>query len=204
MRLAHRCSQHLVCSYRQPSLPLILKCLALAATHMLQDRAPGSDDARNRPWFKTAEKRHWYHINLNMDDIFVQPPSNQGPDTDRQWFLQQVKDAVANSETKELVLYIHGYNNSFEDAVKTAAQLVVDTANLVTNGPSVTYGPRAVVALDWASCHSTKHYATDLVRARAAGPKLAELLYHLGGAVSALAVSHWQGMPAAVHCCILC
>lgn len=45
---------------------------------------------------------------------------------DRDGFFQRVSDAVGRSRRKEVFVFIHGYNTSFEDAAIRTAQLAVD------------------------------------------------------------------------------
>ncbi len=53
--------------------------------------------------------------------------------------LKKLAQSVAASGRKEIVVFVHGYNNSFDDAVKSAAQLCSD------------FGPRdfTCIALTW-------------------------------------------------------
>jgi esterase/lipase superfamily enzyme len=101
-----------------------------------------------------------------------------------------VQQAVANSETKELVLFIHGYNVDFAGAIKSAGQLTFDTAqDYYQLPPGERVNQRAAIAFDWASCGGLANYGfvpweNDRVRAEQAAPKLAELLADLATHVS--------------------
>lgn len=98
-------------------------------------------------------------------------------------WLKGLRQAIADSKQKELVIFIHGYKNSFEDCVKSAAQLVVDTDD-AADDDSDTREPRAALVFDWASCDALQQYGMDLIRARRASSKLARLLVDVGNVVS--------------------
>lgn len=165
-------------------LPALLPLLVLLPMMLpvLQDRERGKYDAHSppKPEDEPEDKRAWYHINLDPNDIRVW--DNGSSDTDLTSFLGEVSTAIRESSTNELLLYVHGYNTGFADAIKTAAQLVVDTDS--TGNTVGGYGPRAAVAYDWASCHDMKAYGIDLTRARGAGERLAQLLVALANGVS--------------------
>lgn len=69
--------------------------------------------------------------NLNAADVVpedVRFIGRVGGRPAREQFLEAVKDAVAGSFKRELVIFIHGYNVGHEGAIKSAAQLTFDTA----------------------------------------------------------------------------
>lgn len=119
-----------------------------------------------------------YHIDLRSSDVKTAEMGD---------WLEGVADAVRKSNN-ELLLYIHGFNNSFKDAIKAAAQLVVDTA-AGSGKQTEPWGPRAAVAFDWASCASMlkyeKGFQADLKMGENSAPKLAQLLCDLSNQVGA-------------------
>jgi esterase/lipase superfamily enzyme len=68
------------------------------------------------------------------------------PIDDEGEFMQALKQELEEGPDRELVLFVHGYNVSFNDAVTSAAQLTYDTSPL--NAPL----PRVAMAFDWACC----------------------------------------------------
>lgn len=72
------------------------------------------------------------------------------PITDRDSFFRRVSGVVADSERKEVFVFVHGYNTSFEGAAIRAAQLAVDM-NL--DGAAILYS--------WPSRASLLGYAAD-------------------------------------------
>lgn len=103
--------------------------------------------------------------------------TNVKPYNDQADFFKALKVAIEHNNTHELLLYLHGYNNGFNTAMTAAACVAAETQHS-------TKGPRVVLAFDWASQNRLSLYGyvpweNDLIRARAAGPKLAQLLADL-------------------------
>lgn len=161
----------------------------------MQDREPGSLEARKpHPWVRPGNKEyknfHVSIVNLTvLQDNRMAGPSD-GLSSARQQFLSQLQHAVANSVTKELVIFIHGYNTGFADAIKSAGQLTFDTAqDSSQSGSAALLNQRVALAFDWASCGALASYGFvpwdhDRERAEQAAPKLAELLRDLANHVS--------------------
>jgi len=80
------------------------------------------------PWTHTSgelESPSWLHFEYNPDpDKHVVLKSVQPLEHDP--FYLKLAAAVADSSTKEAVVFIHGYQNSFESAARQTAQLVRD------------------------------------------------------------------------------
>jgi esterase/lipase superfamily enzyme len=73
------------------------------------------------------------------------------PDQDPSLFWARVTDIMASADGERgMVLYIHGYNNSFEDAARRAAQLSFDLEM-----------PGRVALFSWPSKGSTAKYTYD-------------------------------------------
>eukprot|EP00775_Hariotina_reticulata_P010563 gene10563-10723_t len=148
-------------------------------------RKPGEETAQGMTWIDRGRvndsNRHYYFINLSRKDVQVRLPTSGGEEADKSWLLKQLGEAISKSGQRQLLLYVHGYNNHFDDAIKAAAQLVVDTAADRHHSNFDSYGPRAALAFDWASCADVSSYGfvpwqNDLRRAEDAAPKLAKLL----------------------------
>lgn len=67
---------------------------------------------------------------------------------DKNMFFTQLKAAMDLSPGKQVILFVHGYNNSFESAIETAAELEY-------------YFQSPVVAFSWPSQHATDKYTFD-------------------------------------------
>jgi len=134
-------------------------------------------------------------------DVLPAPPPQSAADlpSDRKDFLERIREAIIASQKKELVLFVHGYNVSFADAIKSAAQLTFDTAQDYSRQSSLSSsvsGPqelllsqRVALAFDWASFGSLLRYGfipgdSDLRRAKRSAKKLAVLLKDLSSYVS--------------------
>ena len=86
-------------------------------------------------------------------------------------FVAQVNRALAQLPPRDrnLLLFVHGYNNTISDSILRIAQFVEDTG--FTGVP---------VLLSWASAARTTHYVYDLNSVLAARPRLNELAGLLG------------------------
>ncbi|MCC7194965.1 MAG: alpha/beta hydrolase [Gemmatimonadaceae bacterium] len=78
--------------------------------------------------------------------------------TDSARFVQRLAADLALTKSRDVLVFVHGFNVSFEDAVLRAAQLAVDVG---FDG--------AVVVLDWPSAGSVTQYVRDLQEARNGG-----------------------------------
>lgn len=66
-------------------------------------------------------------------------------------FLASLRDGLQTSQRKEVLIYIHGFNQSFANAVETAAGMAVD---LEVDG--------SVLAFSWPSKNDVLRYAADI------------------------------------------
>jgi esterase/lipase superfamily enzyme len=87
---------------------------------------------------------------------------------DRSEFLQQLSWAVGNSPDRNLMLFVHGYNVDFAQAVRRLAQFSTD---LKLRGPAVLFS--------WPSQDSLTGYLVDETNAEWAQPHLVDLLNDL-------------------------
>lgn len=74
---------------------------------------------------------------------------------DAETFIKLLKDRFADSEQNDVLLFVHGYNVTFKDAMFRTAQLGYD---LSFKG--------ATTAFSWASCGTVKEYMTDVENAK--------------------------------------
>jgi hypothetical protein len=114
-----------------------------------------------------------YHIVLLEDCNELFEPDDAGLQAD---FYDSLKQEV-DAHKGELLLCIHGYNVSFNDAIRGAAQLAYNLKHEEGG-----YGG-AVLAYDWASCGATWRYGflpdnvdNDLKRAESSANRLADVL----------------------------
>ncbi len=68
--------------------------------------------------------------------------------SDKVRFFEEVKQAIEVSPTKQVILFVHGYNNGFDGAVETAAEL-----EFAFRSP--------VIAFSWPSQHEILKYTVD-------------------------------------------
>jgi esterase/lipase superfamily enzyme len=87
----------------------------VAEVSVPRDRAPGSIP---RPSIWTLEFRPDPNKHMILNSVT--------PVTDRDAFFSRVSGVVAGTERKEVFVFIHGYNTSFEGAAIRTAQLAVD------------------------------------------------------------------------------
>lgn len=85
--------------------------------------------------------------------------------TDSARFVQRLAADLATTRSRDLLVFVHGYNVSFEDAAVRAAQVAVD---LNFDG--------TVVLFSWPSAASVTAYVRDQQSARNAGFQLLRLL----------------------------
>lgn len=80
-------------------------------------------------------------------------------------FLQRVRDDLARTRSRDILVFVHGYNSSFEDAAVRTAQLVADMG---FDGTAVVFS--------WPSQGALSGYVRDQQTARNAGWHLLRLL----------------------------
>ena len=80
-------------------------------------------------------------------------------------FLQRVRDDLARTRSRDLLVFVHGYNSSFEDAALRLAQIVADMG---FDGTAVLFS--------WPSQGALSGYVRDQQTARNAGWHLLRLL----------------------------
>ena len=106
----------------------------------------------------------WRRLLLNMDDrITVDPAQALAEDA----FARDVRKFIAGLDPNDrnVLVYIHGFNTSFDDAAKRAAQLGFD---LKVPGITVLYS--------WPSRGSASAYLSDLSAIEASEAQIAEFL----------------------------
>ena len=80
-------------------------------------------------------------------------------------FVRELRQQIKDSPSKDLFVFVHGYNNTFEDAARRAAQMAYD---LDFDGTPVLYS--------WPSRGSTMAYFADEATVQISGEKMAEFL----------------------------
>jgi esterase/lipase superfamily enzyme len=80
-------------------------------------------------------------------------------------FLRQLRQTVKDSRSKDVFIFVHGFNSSFEDAARRAAQLAYD---LDFDGTPMLYS--------WPSQGSATAYAVDEASVGISGRKMSEFL----------------------------
>ncbi len=83
-------------------------------------------------------------------------------------FLQRLTDDLARTRSREILVFVHGYNSSFEDAVVRLTQLVADMG---FDGTAVLFS--------WPSAGAMSGYVRDQQTARNAGWHLLRLLHDI-------------------------
>jgi esterase/lipase superfamily enzyme len=131
----------------------------------------------------------WVIWNYNAEDPakhFTVAATDEGQDV----FLKSLREQAASGKAfrKQALLFVHGYNTSFEDALFRAAQLGHD---IDFDGPIVTFSWAARSGL-----MNMVRYGADLAAATEAKPALAQLLNTLAreaGIDSVHIVAHSMG-----------
>jgi esterase/lipase superfamily enzyme len=80
-------------------------------------------------------------------------------------FVDSLKQAIAKAPSRDVFIFVHGYNNTFEDAARRAAQLAYD---LNFDGTPILYS--------WPSQASATSYTVDEAVTPISGLKMAEFL----------------------------
>ncbi|MGC3972319.1 MAG: alpha/beta fold hydrolase [Pirellulales bacterium] len=83
-------------------------------------------------------------------------------------FVELVKDRAANSPEEEVLVFIHGFNNSFEEAAKRTAQFAYDLRF-----------PGAPILFSWPSQGTVAQYQADSNEAERSQPHFQEFLKNL-------------------------
>lgn len=83
----------------------------------------------------------------------------------REEFTRALREQVKNANSKDIFLFVHGFNTTFEDAARRAAQLAFD---LDFDGTPMLYS--------WPSQGSTTAYAIDEAAVGISGRRLADFL----------------------------
>ena len=86
---------------------------------------------------------------------------------DKETFIEHFNGTLNNTKGKDALLFVHGYNCSFEDAARRTAQLAYDLPFKGFSG-----------FFSWASNAKIPHYFADEATARSASPSLAKFLEH--------------------------
>jgi esterase/lipase superfamily enzyme len=108
---------------------------------------------------------------------------------DADGWLRRVQHDVDGTEEKEILVYVHGYNVPFDDAMRRAGQLGYDLG----------YENGTVAAFSWPSRGSAAEYAADAANAEWTGPALERFLTRLAdsaGAQRIAVVVHSMGNRA--------
>lgn len=103
-------------------------------------------------------------------------------------FVSEVADAVASSEDRELLLFIHGYNTDFDEAMRRTAQIAWDTRF-----------QGAAVLFSWPSKPSVAGYTADEAGVHWATTHLTDSLQTLvttTGARKVVLIAHSMGSRA--------
>ena len=100
-----------------------------------------------------ANGQEGLHNTFGVCTVALGPGRNRG--TDNPSFVTTVQKEpdtswAARIEGQEVLIFVHGYNNSFEDAIKKAAQVKVD---MPWNGP--------IIAFSWPSYGDAINYLGD-------------------------------------------
>jgi esterase/lipase superfamily enzyme len=100
-------------------------------------------------------------------------------------FLQRAREILARSGTKQVLLFVHGFNVGFDDAVRRTGQFAYD---LHFDGPAVLYS--------WPSEGKVQRYPADVGNTDWSGPRFIEFLSLLRqhvGAEEVHIVAHSMG-----------
>lgn len=104
-------------------------------------------------------------------------------------WLRRVHVRVDSTEAKEILVYVHGYNVPFDDAMRRAGQLGYDLG----------YEDGTIAAFSWPSLGSAAEYAADASNADWTGPALEGFLARLAdssGAQRVTVIAHSMGNRA--------
>ena len=106
-------------------------------------------------------------------------------------FVKALRQQIADSPSKDLFIFVHGFNNTFEDAARRAAQMAYD---LDFDGTPILYS--------WPSAGSTSAYAVDEASVGISGRKMADFLdtiVNQSGAARIHLLAHSMGNRALIE-----
>ena len=106
-------------------------------------------------------------------------------------FLRSLQQQVRSSRSKDVFIFVHGFNNTFEDAARRAAQLAYD---LDFDGTPMLYS--------WPSQGSATAYAVDEAAVGISGRKMSEFLENViaySGAERVHVLAHSMGNRALIE-----
>jgi esterase/lipase superfamily enzyme len=106
-------------------------------------------------------------------------------------FLQALRQEIKGARSKDVFVFVHGFNSTFEDAARRAAQLVYD---LDFDGTPMLYS--------WPSQGSATAYAVDEASVGISGRKMAEFLENVvtqSGAERIHLLAHSMGNRALIE-----
>ena len=109
----------------------------------------------------------------------------------REAFVQALHQQIAGSQSKDAFVFVHGFNNSFEDAARRVAQLAYD---LDFDGTPILYS--------WPSQGSATAYTADEAAVGVSGRRLAEFLETVvtqSGAQRVHLIAHSMGNRALIE-----
>lgn len=110
---------------------------------------------------------------------------------DGQSFYTHLSENIRNSPSKDIFMFVHGYNSSFEDSARRTAQLAYD---LDFDGTPMMYS--------WPSQGSTTSYTVDEAAVRVGGRKMATFLTDIvqqAGADRIHLIAHSMGNRAMIE-----
>ena len=106
-------------------------------------------------------------------------------------FVRALQQQIKDSPSKDVFIFVHGYNNTFEDAARRAAQMAYD---LDFDGTPIVYS--------WPSRGSTLGYFADEATVQVSGDKVAEFLDTVvtqSGAGRIHVIAHSMGNRAVIE-----
>jgi esterase/lipase superfamily enzyme len=126
-----------------------------------------------------AEMRSHYVL---LDKI-VQLPRDE--------FVRQLREQIGNAPSKDVFIFVHGFNNTFEDAARRVAQLAYD---LDFDGTPMLYS--------WPSQGSATAYSVDEASVQISGRRMADFLETVvaqSGAQRVHLIAHSMGNRALIE-----
>lgn len=135
----------------------------------------GTTDANQLAWGLAQVTVPSYRVRAEGDTPRAGSGANPDPDrtmfmnsllpADSVRFLQRVEEDLGRTNSRDILVFVHGYNSSFEDAAVRLAQLVADMG---FDGTAVLFA--------WPSAGSLSGYVRDQQTARNSGWHLLRLL----------------------------
>lgn len=113
-----------------------------------------------RPDLQGQETARPHLLRTNASGILSAPVEYIRPS-----FLGQIQTALAKSPQERILLFVHGFNDSYKDACSISAQLAYDVGF-----------QGVVMTFDWPSKHTLLGYCSDEESAQWAAPHLADFL----------------------------